>query len=205
MRHVRFEIDTNQDNATSGYVGLAEVQFFAAPSGPDTTEPTISSLNPVNGASDVPTTANLEATFSEPVAFGTGFITIRETAGGTPVASYDVANPPANLTLSGATLTINPTADLAASTGYYVEIDPTAIDDLAGNSFAGCLRPVDVELHDQCARHHGTHHLQPQSGQRGVRRADDGKSRSHLQRTGCLWDRLHHRPEDRRRNARREL
>ena len=137
VRHVRFEIDTNQAGSTSGYVGLAEVQFIAAPSGPDTAEPTISSLNPANGASGVPTTANLGAAFSEPVAFGTGFITIRQTTGGTPVASYDVASPPANLTLSGSTLTINPTADLAASTGYYVEIDATAIDDLAGNSFAG--------------------------------------------------------------------
>ncbi len=137
VRHVRFEIDTNQAGSTSGYVGLAEVQFFAAGSGPDTTDPIVSSLSPVNGASGVPTTANLEVTFSEPLAFGTGFITIWESIGGAVFETYDVGSLPTNLTLSGSTLTINPTADLAASTGYYVEIDPTAIDDLSGNSFAG--------------------------------------------------------------------
>ena len=139
VRHVRFEIDTNQDDATTGYVGLAEVQFSPPPAAPTPRNPpSPASIRPT-GRLGVPTTANPAVTFSEPVAFGTGFITIRKTAGGTPVASYDVASPPANLTLSlsGTTLTINPTADLAAATGYYVEIDATAIDDLAGNSFAG--------------------------------------------------------------------
>jgi len=137
VRHIRFETDTRQDDATSGYFGLAEVQFFAASSGPDASAPTLASLNPVNGASDVPTTANLEITFNEAVAFGTGFITIRETAGGAVLESYDVATAPAKLSLNGGTLTINPTADLAAATGYYIEIAPTAIEDLAGNPFAG--------------------------------------------------------------------
>jgi len=139
LRHVRFEVNTAVNS--TNYVGLAEVQFVAASSGPDTTEPNISSLNPVNGTSGVPTNTNLIITFSEPVAFGTGFITIRESAGGTAVASYDVASPPANLSLSGATLTINPNDDLAASTGYYVEIDSSAIDDPSGNSFAGISGP----------------------------------------------------------------
>jgi hypothetical protein len=39
--------------------------------------------------------------------------------------------------INGSTLTIDPTALLAYSTAYYVEIDATAIDDLAGNSYAG--------------------------------------------------------------------
>lgn len=134
VRHVRFEVNSN---FSGSYVGLAEVQFFAASSGADTTAPTISSLNPANGASGVPTTTSPEITFSEPVAFGTGFITIRKTAGGSLVESYDVASPPANLTLTGSSLTINPSADFTASTGYYVEIGSNAITDPSGNSFAG--------------------------------------------------------------------
>jgi hypothetical protein len=99
--------------------------------------PTLSTFNPSNGAPSVAIASNLEITFSEDVAFGTGLITIRESAGGTVVESYDAANPPANLSISGSTLTIDPTALLAYSTAYYVEIDATAIDDLAGNSYVG--------------------------------------------------------------------
>lgn len=41
------------------------------------------------------------------------------------------------MSISGAILSINPTAALLEQTGYYVLIDVTAIDDYAGNSFAG--------------------------------------------------------------------
>ncbi|MEG5031012.1 Ig-like domain-containing protein, partial [Microcoleus sp. AT8-B1] len=42
-----------------------------------------------------------------------------------------------NVTVSGSTVTVNPTADLAPGTGYYVEIASGAIKDLAGNNYAG--------------------------------------------------------------------
>jgi len=41
------------------------------------------------------------------------------------------------VSVSGAVLTINPTADLLAGKSYALQIAATAIDDLAGNSFAG--------------------------------------------------------------------
>ncbi len=43
------------------------------------------------------------------------------------------------MSVSGAVLTINPTADLLAGKSYALQIAATAIDDLAGNSFAGIL------------------------------------------------------------------
>ena len=41
------------------------------------------------------------------------------------------------LTVSGTTLTINPTADLSAGTDYYVTLAQGSIQDLAGNSYTG--------------------------------------------------------------------
>ncbi|MBI3675181.1 MAG: Ig-like domain-containing protein [Proteobacteria bacterium] len=41
------------------------------------------------------------------------------------------------VTISGNTVTINPTADLAANTGYYVTLGSGVIKDIAGNNYAG--------------------------------------------------------------------
>ena len=98
--------------------------------------PTVVALNPSNGATGASPTGNLTITFSENIAFGAGAITLRQ-SNGTLVESFNVANPPSGLTLSGATVTLNPAFDLAVGITYYVEIDANAIDDLAGNSFAG--------------------------------------------------------------------
>jgi hypothetical protein len=53
-----------------------------------------------------------------------------------PVESFDVTSSP-QLTISGATLTINPTANLEYSADYYVMIPATAVKDLSGNLFSG--------------------------------------------------------------------
>jgi len=103
---------------------------------PDTTKPQIQTLSPTNGASDIAIDTNLVITFTENVVFSTGNIVLRED-GGSSVEAFDVANPPAGLTLNGASLTLNPSSDLALGTTYYVEIPATAIEDLAGNTFDG--------------------------------------------------------------------
>jgi hypothetical protein len=77
---------------------------------------------------------NITATFSEPIQFGSGHIVLKTAAGAT-VATFSPTSP--DLSLSGTTLTINPPADLAPGTGYLVEIAPGALQDLAGNPFAG--------------------------------------------------------------------
>ena len=41
------------------------------------------------------------------------------------------------VSISNDTLTINPGSDLTLGTSYYVQIDATALDDSAGNSYAG--------------------------------------------------------------------
>ena len=99
----------------------------------DITAPTLSSSNPSDGASAVGVSSNIVLTFSENIAAGSGNITISDGASDTrtiPVGDAQVS-------ISGATLTINPTADLNSSTGYYAQIAGTAVDDLSGNNYAG--------------------------------------------------------------------
>lgn len=90
---------------------------------------------PADEAGNASPTGNIVITFSESVARGSGTIVLKTAAGAT-VESYNVATS-TNLTIDGATLTINPTADLLYASGYRLEIAPNAIRDLAGNSYAG--------------------------------------------------------------------
>ena len=55
---------------------------------------------------------------------------------GTLAESFDVTSSAA-ISVSGATVTINPTANLAYSTSYYCTIDNGSIVDLASNPYAG--------------------------------------------------------------------
>ncbi|MFZ4525084.1 MAG: FG-GAP-like repeat-containing protein [Chlorobium sp.] len=104
---------------------------------PDTVAPTITPVH----ATGVGVADNIVLTFSEAIQKGTtGTIAIHSGApNGTIVdgAGYNTADDTAHLTFSGNTLTINPTANLASSTHYYVTLDNGSVDDLAGNHFAG--------------------------------------------------------------------
>ena len=108
--------------------------LLEASAGPDVNPPVTTSFNPANGASDVSTGANLVANFNEAIAIGTGNITIHPIDNsGDLIAVTDATQ----VSVSGTTLTINPAANLTPAKQYAVQIDATAIDDLAGNSFAG--------------------------------------------------------------------
>ncbi|MEI6638709.1 MAG: Ig-like domain-containing protein [Chlorobium sp.] len=103
----------------------------------DTVAPTITTMTPADNTIAVPVDSNIVLTFSEAVKAGTGTIAIHSaSATGTVVESYDVATS-ANLTIADNTLTINPTANLANSSHYFVTFDAGSIKDAAGNSFAG--------------------------------------------------------------------
>ena len=99
------------------------------------TPPVISSFSPADNATGVAVGTNLVATFSENIVRGTGNITIRNVSNSTSatIAVTDTTQ----VSISGAVLTINPTADLLPSKNYAIRIASTAIDDTAGNSYAG--------------------------------------------------------------------
>ncbi len=112
--------------------------LYVASSGSDTTPPTVTSFNPADAATGVAVGSDIVLTFSEEIQSGTGWIAIHiGSAWGPVVASYDVATNTKNLVISGNTLTINPTSDLANNTLYSVTLADGSIRDFAGNNMTG--------------------------------------------------------------------
>ena len=103
----------------------------------DFTAPTVLNFSPTDGATGVAVGSNIVVTFSEAIARGTGTITLRSgSATGAAIESFDAATS-SRLSLSGSTLTIDPTNVLAANTQYFVVFNSGNIKDTASNAFAG--------------------------------------------------------------------
>ena len=105
------------------------------PGGGDTTAPTLSTTTPADNATGVAVGSNLVLTFSESVQAGSGNIEIRN-ANGT-IAKTIAVTDATQVSITGNQLTINPTTDLVASSGYYVTMSSGVVRDLANNDFAG--------------------------------------------------------------------
>ncbi len=73
-------------------------------------------------------------TFDDSMVKGTGNIVIYDSSDN---VFETIALTDANVTVSTTQVTINPSGTMASATGYYVKIDATALDDDAGNSYAG--------------------------------------------------------------------
>ncbi|MEA2088325.1 MAG: Ig-like domain-containing protein [Patescibacteria group bacterium] len=97
-------------------------------------DPLLLSSTPADDATGVATDSSLVITFTETVDAESGNITLYK-SDDTLVQQFDVTS---DISGSGTdTITINPTADLDDQTSYYLQIDATAFDDTAGNSYAG--------------------------------------------------------------------
>jgi methionine-rich copper-binding protein CopC len=107
---------------------------------PDTIAPTLDDTDPADNANDVAVDTDIVLTFDEDVQAGTGNISVFN-AGGL-VEAVDVAD----ADFDGATVTVDLTADLEPGTFYFVRVDATAIQDLAGNAFAGITSPLDFNF-----------------------------------------------------------
>jgi hypothetical protein len=92
---------------------------------------------------------NLAVTFNELIQRESGAVTLK-TADGKVVETFTAANS----TVSGSTLTLNPTADLNIFAKYIVELGPGAVKDLAGNANA-----VDSRYSFQTATQDGLYHF----------------------------------------------
>ena len=101
----------------------------------DTTAPLLTSVSPSDEANAVRPTRNLEFVFSEVVEFASGLIVLK-TIDGQVVESFDVGTSK-RIFISGNTLTINPTDDLAEGVDYSLVIPSAALKDQAGNAFVG--------------------------------------------------------------------
>ncbi|MBI5218580.1 MAG: Ig-like domain-containing protein [Bacteroidia bacterium] len=114
--------------------GITFVSGVLTVSEPDIVKPTVISFSPTDNASDVIINSNLVIKFSEPVQKGTGSILIQKSADSSFVQLIDVTT--TSVTVSDSTVTINPD-DFLYGTGYYIQIDSSAVTDMAGNKFAG--------------------------------------------------------------------
>ena len=110
----------------------------------DNTAPTFNagSSTPADDATEVAVDVSPQLDFSKNIAFGTGNITLYKVTGGSmTIEEFNVATEQGTgngqVFISGDKLTINPTTDLDSATEYAIQIASTAIDDSAGNSFAG--------------------------------------------------------------------
>ena len=103
----------------------------------DAVAPTVSAYSPVAGGTITTLESNLTITFSEIVQKGTGTVQLRTvSATGALVESFDVASS-AKLSLSGATLTIDPAVSLLPGVTYYLVLSAGSVKDITGNAFAG--------------------------------------------------------------------
>lgn len=98
----------------------------------DEVAPELIVTSPADGAAAVAVDADIVLTFSEAVQAGTGDFVIYN-ADGTVVETIAAAD----AAYAGATVTIDPVADLANGANYYVGVAAGAVEDLAGNDYAG--------------------------------------------------------------------
>ncbi len=128
-------IDATVFDDTSGnsFAGISDSSLWNFIS-LDTTGPSIVSLSPENGATDVDTSTNLIITFNENVDTESGNIRLLRVKNGVLVETL----PLSSTSGSGSNqITFSPSGPLDSNEQYYVEIDATAFDDASGNSFVG--------------------------------------------------------------------
>lgn len=102
----------------------------------DTSAPTLvaASTLPLDNAIDVAVADNIVLTFNESVKAGTGSIKIVSATG---ADDRTISITDSQVTISGNTVTINPTTDLSAGLDYSIQIADGVITDNSGNKFAG--------------------------------------------------------------------
>ncbi|NTU58363.1 MAG: hypothetical protein HGB00_05520 [Chlorobiaceae bacterium] len=149
--HIRYDaatdsyivVDTSSaaSDGTDIVTGIEHFQFADMTKSPvdavDTTAPTVISYTPGDAVTGVALDSNIVFKFSEPVQKGTGLIQIHtNSAVGTVFESFDAATS-THVTISGDTLTIDPTSNLANGTSYYVTFADGSVLDFASNHYGG--------------------------------------------------------------------
>ena len=97
--------------------------------------PVVTGFSPADNSVDVAINANLTVTFNESISAGSGLITIKNLTNSTQttISITDATQ----VSISGATLTINPTNNLLSSNVYAIQISAGAVANTAGAAFAG--------------------------------------------------------------------
>jgi methionine-rich copper-binding protein CopC len=101
--------------------------------------PGLSSTSPALRATGVALDANIVLTFSEAVSAESGQIVIYKTSDKSVHESIRVSDS-SKVSLSGAVVTINPAANFAYNTNYYVLVDTTAFASVATDDLFGGIQ-----------------------------------------------------------------
>lgn len=102
----------------------------------DNSAPTVMTYSPADDATGIAISSNLDLTFDDNITAGVGNVVIYKAADDSVVETIDITTPSA--TFDGTTgVSINPAANFAYSTAYYVQIDATAIENTVGLAYAG--------------------------------------------------------------------
>ena len=121
------------DNVYEGVLSATALNFTTIA---DTTDPTLSSSTPADNATGVGLSSNIVLTFSESVSAVSGKnIVLKKTSDDSVVQTLSVTG--SGVSVSGSTVTVNPSVDFDYSTGYYLLVDVGAFKDAANNMYAG--------------------------------------------------------------------
>ncbi len=107
----------------------------------DTAAPVLASTSPLNNATGV-TSSRILLNFSEAVIAGVGNIVISNGADTRTISVTDITQ----VTFSGHSANINPSADLIRGASYNVQMASGVIKDVSGNSFAGIVNATTLSF-----------------------------------------------------------
>ena len=133
--YVNIDAGAFKDAANNNFAGISGNSTWAFTTATvDGTAPSVVTLSPADGSSNVLPTSNLVITYDEAILAGNGTVTIRKTSDASVVETLTV--PGALVSVSGTTATLNPSTVLDYATGYYVEVSAGAFTDVALNNSA---------------------------------------------------------------------
>lgn len=110
----------------------------------DTEIPTLASSSPADNTTGVLLSQNIELTFSENIAKGSGNITIFKSSDDSVFETINVTS--GSVTIATTVATINPTSDFELNTEYYVQIPSGTFLDAASNSYSGISNKTDLNF-----------------------------------------------------------
>jgi len=102
----------------------------------DTVAPMVLSFSPTDNAISVNIASPLVVTFSEPMQISSGFVSIYKTESNSLVEAISITSDQV-AGVGTDTITITPANNFTGGTAYYILVQATALDDLAGNSYSG--------------------------------------------------------------------
>jgi hypothetical protein len=109
---------------------------FSTAGGSDTAAPGLIATAPPDDAAGVGVFTNLVFTYDEAVQAGSGVINISRVSDEVLVKSIDITDA-SQVSFAGATMTVDPDAELPFGTALYITMSADAVRDLAGNNAAG--------------------------------------------------------------------